>query len=428
MIAHLVKRGRLYSGRIRLSEEARTILVPLGCSNRQVAEKRLQEAVAEREREAAGIIAPKVEREAANKPLKAHLEDWIATKEKVRDDQYLKCCRNQICRLLKECNWTFAKDVNADDLSRWMGESSLSAKSLNHYLTTARTLLNWMVKQGRITFNPLRSVDLLPGNEEKRRPRRALSDDDFSKLVDGSGERGIAYLVAATTGSRFGEMLEVERGDIHLDDGDPRIVARAATTKNRKEASLPLHAAVAEQLRTFLADLECGPADKVFAPLFRKRHQFKRDLEAVGIPRTDAQGRVVDFHSLRYTFCTNLQRLGTPQRVLMHLMRHSDRRLSDHIYTDTELLPASETVQKLVVPQKRAAGLSQIVSQNLVPAGHAVSHRGTAANGADRPQTRMDACFQHDEARAVTSCHEGGKMRGTGFEPASEQAGMRVCA
>ena len=75
MIAHLVKRGRLYSGRIRLKEEARVTEIPLRCSNRQVAEKRLHEAVAEREREAAGIIAPKLEREAANKPLKAHLED-----------------------------------------------------------------------------------------------------------------------------------------------------------------------------------------------------------------------------------------------------------------------------------------------------------------------------------------------------------------
>jgi len=417
MIARLVKRGRLYSGRIRLKEEARVTEIPLHCSNRQVAEKRLQEAVAEKEREAAGILAPKVEREAANKPLKAHFEDWIATKEKVRDDQYLKCCRNQICRLLKECNWTFAKDVKVGDWDRWIGGSSLSAKSLNHYLTTVRTLLNWMVKQGRITFNPLRSVDLLPANEEKRRPRRALSDDDFSKLVDGSGERSIAYLVAATTGLRFGEMLEVERDDIHLHDGEPRIVARAATTKNRKEASLPLHAAVAEQLRAFLLARKCGPSDKVFAPLLRKRHQLKRDLEAAGIPRMDAQGRVADFHSLRHTFCTNLQCLGTPQRVLMHLMRHSDRRLSDHIYTDTDLLPANETVQKLTVPQKMAAGLSQILSQNLVQAGHSASHGVTTTMGADRPQTRMDACFQHAEARAVTASHEEAKMRGTGFEP-----------
>ena len=63
------------------------------------------------------------------------------------------------------------------------------------------------------------------------------------------------------------------------------------------------------------------------------------DLEAAGIVRFDDRGRIADFHSLRHTFCTNLQRLGTLQRVLMDLMWHSDQRLSDHTYTDTRLLP-----------------------------------------------------------------------------------------
>jgi site-specific recombinase XerD len=60
-------------------------------------------------------------------------------------------------------------------------------------------------------------------------------------------------------------------------------------------------------------------SDKVFGSLFRSRGQFKKDLKAAGISERDESGRVVDFHSLRHTFCTSLQRLGTSQRVLMHL-------------------------------------------------------------------------------------------------------------
>src|SRR5271157_1576205 len=59
-------------------DDARLTQVSLGCTNRQVAEKKLRELMDEKEREAAGLIAPKAEREAANKPLKIHLEDWIA--------------------------------------------------------------------------------------------------------------------------------------------------------------------------------------------------------------------------------------------------------------------------------------------------------------------------------------------------------------
>ena len=105
---------------------------------------------------------------------------------------------------------------------------------------------------------------------------------------------------------------------------------------------MPLHPGVAERLRAFLARRNLETDDKAFESPLRPRRQFKRDLVAAGIPPKDAEGRIVDFHSLRYTFCTNLQRLNVPQRALMLLVRHSDSRLSDHIYTDTRLLPAEQ--------------------------------------------------------------------------------------
>jgi integrase len=217
----------------------------------------------------------------------------------------------------------------------WVTKQVLSAKALNEYLTSARTLFNWMEKRGRILVNPLKSVDLLSTAGEARNPRRALTDEELAKLLDGSGEASIAYLVTATTGLRYSEILRIERRDIRLDQQQPRIIARAtATRKNKKEASQPLHPMVAQRLSAFVESKQFEPADKVFASLFRTRGQFKRDLVAAGLSRHDVLGRVADFHSLRHTFCTNLQRLGTPQRVLMHLMRHSDRKLSDYLYTE----------------------------------------------------------------------------------------------
>ena len=420
MIAYVIKRkgARAYEGRYRLDGEANLTQVALGCADRQVAKKKLIELVAEKEREAAGLIAPKVEREAANKPLKIHLEDWIASKERVRDDQYLVGERNRVMRLIDECKWKYAKDVKPEDYTRWVSDSTLSPKTLNDFLVSIRTLLNWMTKQGRIGANPLRCLDLLPVNGEKRRPRRALTDEELARLVRKSGERGIVYLVAATTGLRLGELREVERGDIRLDDAAPKIVARAATTKNRKEASLPLHRDVAVQLRAFLAGREFEADEKVFEPLLRPRGQFKSDLCAAGIPPKDGQGRVVDFHSLRHTFCTNLQRLNVPLRLIMLMMRHSDRRLSDQTYTDTSLLPADETVQLLTVPGGTPShDLSHIASHDLVPAGQNGSWAVTVPKLANDAKTRMNTRDCHNLAFAVTPGQKNGLVRDTGFEP-----------
>ena len=52
MIAYVIKRkgARTYDARIRLGDEKRITQVPLGCTNRQVAEKKLRELLDERER------------------------------------------------------------------------------------------------------------------------------------------------------------------------------------------------------------------------------------------------------------------------------------------------------------------------------------------------------------------------------------------
>ena len=65
------------------------------------------------------------------------------------------------------------------------------------------------------------------------------------------------------------------------------------------------------------------------------------------IPYLDELGRRVDFHALRHTFATMLQRAGVPPRVIMELMRHSDLRLSSTTYTDTTCLPLHAEAEKL---------------------------------------------------------------------------------
>ena len=428
MTAYVFKRkgARTYDARIRLDFEPRMTQVPLGCTNRQVADKKLAELVAEREREAAGLIVPKIEREAANKPLQLHLEDWIASKERVRDDQYLVGVRNRVVRLIADCGWKYAKDVKPEDYTRWVSGSKLSPKTLNDFLVSIRTLLNWMTKQGRVGCNPLRSLELLPANEDKRRPRRALTDEELWRLVEASGERGLAYLVAVTTGLRLGEMREVEVRDIRLDDCPPKIVARAATTKNRKEAPLPLHRDVAVKLRAYMAGREWEPDEKVFEPHLRLRGQFKSDLRAAGIAPKNEEGRVVDFHSLRHTLCTNLHLLNVPLRVIMLIMRHSDRRLSDQTYTDTSRLPADETVQLLTVPGNApVTNPSHIASHELVPEGQNGSHAVTTPKMPNGAETLMDTGFCHDLALRVTPSHTMQMVRDAGFEPAGPLLNIR---
>jgi len=112
-------------------------------------------------------------------------------------------------------------------------------------------------------------------------------------------------------------------------------------------ATIPLRDGLLQMLREHISAHALSRGDSLFGSVFWKRRQFSYDLKAADIPLVDENGLRVDFHSLRHTFCTNLQRGETGQRVLMELMRHSDRRLSDHLYTYAALLPVREALKTL---------------------------------------------------------------------------------
>ena len=66
---------------------------------------------------------------------------------------------------------------------------------------------------------------------------------------------------------------------------------------------------------------------------------------SIGLGNQCLRNLSVDFYSTRVG--TYLQRNGVNSRTAMELMRHSDRKLTDKIYTDSNLLPLGEVVNLL---------------------------------------------------------------------------------
>jgi integrase len=119
---------------------------------------------------------------------------------------------------------------------------------------------------------------------------------------------------------------------------------RKSIAKNSKNATIPLHVDLVAALR----ELRNGASDE--DPVFERVpriERFRRDLKRAGIPYQNGQGKYGDFHALRHTFGTNLQKGGVLPRVAMELMRHSDMRLTMKIYTDIDQLPTADAIQIL---------------------------------------------------------------------------------
>ena len=111
------------------------------------------------EKELHGLIPAKTLREASQASLTQHLKDFIGDlKAKGRNTQYIAEFENRMELLMEQCGWRSLQDVTADSFVKWRSEHKKSAKTLNEYLASAKGLMNWMAKQGRMAADPLAVV------------------------------------------------------------------------------------------------------------------------------------------------------------------------------------------------------------------------------------------------------------------------------
>ncbi len=322
----------------------------LRVADKQVAEKKALEFRQEKEREAAGILEPKALRAAATTPLTTHLEDYLADLQKRnrtgRNGRGGRQLKMRVTTLLNECKWNVAYNISVDSFIAWRRRQEKSARTLNHYLQAMVSFLNWLERMGRIKGNPLKFVGKVDERGKLKRTRRALTDDELRRVVAGSDWRGLVYLTAARTGLRQEELRQLIWDDLRLEKEVPHVRVRVVCAKNKTEEQVELVPEICEALKAHRPP-DYSPNGLVFEKGVPRAARLRADLETNEIAYQDELGRYADFHALRYTWTTFLQRNGIAQRFAMKLLRHSDIRLTSKVYTDESQLPIYEAIKNL---------------------------------------------------------------------------------
>src|SRR5271156_996249 len=113
-----VEETRSYYLRYRLGDMPVDRWKSLGVTDKQVADKKAHEYIQEKEREAAGILEPKLVRDAAQRPLAEHLNDYeadlVARGRAGRGGRGARLLKSRIIRLMDEAGWKQAGQVSAD--------------------------------------------------------------------------------------------------------------------------------------------------------------------------------------------------------------------------------------------------------------------------------------------------------------------------
>jgi len=339
--------GRMYRARIRFPGEHKTKDIPLHVTEKRSAEQKLQKLLNEHSMSSVGLLPPQKMQEAATKPLKIHFGFYL--KELATDGcvkRYLQAVENYINTLLKECRWEYFKDVSAETFELWRQQQKKAPKTLNEYLVSMRAFLKWAERLGHIGHNALAKVKTTRVRGRQKRARRAYLPEEIQRLLNVAGPRQAIYLLAVLTGIRRGEIKKLRWADFKLDGENPIVTVSAAISKNHYEDPLPLHPDLVTALRQ-LKPADSKPDQLLFKGLFPGYKRFYADLKAAGIDWQDQGDGVLDFHSLRVTYCTQLAP-GTPsERVRMALLRHRDPNQTAKTYTDTRMLPLRQAIEKL---------------------------------------------------------------------------------
>ena len=237
-------------------------------------------------------------------------------------------------------------DLQARPVELWLDTLSLAPKSKVHIRGVLSILWDFAMWKGDVPTqrSPMELVNVKGVTKRTRQPR-SLSVTEFQKFVQHLDEpfRTVA-LLCCCLGLRISECLALKWADVDWLDGKLRVergivcqqVDDVKTNESRRQ--MVMDRELLDALKTWKQTTQfSAPEDWVFASPVQLGQlpwsydqvwrMYQKAADKAGIGRLGT-------HSLRHTYRSWLDSVGTPVGVQQRLMRHADIRTTMNLYGD----------------------------------------------------------------------------------------------
>jgi integrase len=252
-----------------------------------------------------------------------------------------------------------------------------------HHERAIKAFTRWGQTTERLDRDPLARLDVTYVDEERDvvHTRSEFTLEELSRIILAATgatplagltgrQRALLYAFAASTGLRARECAAIQRQDFTEDFAF--VTLSGLFTKNRKRATLPIPPRLREILAEYVTKL--APDEFLWPGGWEQNEKLEwvpvgwiKDSRAGDFLRADAAlvgiiigrkgkesngGRVLDFHSLRHTYISNLERADVTDGLRGQLSRATAQVVER--YTHRELGRLSEVAERLPLPDLSA--------------------------------------------------------------------------
>lgn len=231
--------------------------------------------------------------------------------------------------------------VDADVVRDWiirMKDGGYAATSINRKLSSLRSFFKYLLRQGRITVDPMRKVD---GVKKKKPIPYFVKEADMDRLLDetdfGEGFKGCRdKMVVQTfyaTGVRLAELVGLNDADVDFSAKQLKVLG-----KRSKERFIPFGDELKDALQEYIGmrDASCP---RMTEALFVNEKGLRIGRGQVGNLVRKSLSRVVRMkkrspHVLRHSFATSMLNNHAELNVVKELLGHESLAATE-IYTHT---------------------------------------------------------------------------------------------
>jgi integrase len=271
--------------------------------------------------------------------------------------------RNHILPQWGNCPLT---DLQARPVELWLESLSLAPKSKAHIRGVLRILWDFAIWRGDVAMqrNPVELVEVKGATKRTRQPR-SLTVAEFQRFIQHLDEpfKTVA-LLCCCVGLRISECLALKWADVDWLNGTLRVergivcqqVEDVKTAESRRQMAIDRE--LLETLKTWKQATQfSAPGDWMFAsPVQLGRLPWSYDQVWRVYQKAASKAGIggLGTHSLRHTYRSWLDSVGTPVGVQQRLMRHADIRTTMNIYGDAvteDMAKAHGKIVRLALPQ-----------------------------------------------------------------------------